>query len=388
LFEGNGTDAEWYRTLKPKNGDIEPGTGVYEVSCQIGDTTYCSEVTVNTITCATLPSGILLQKTSYDPTNATTGTSWTDAGEEIDLLSGETIILRASYNGAGLGSIENEVLDCLYYDGGTGFIEVPNRWSYEGTAPFKNNEQLILAKSTGADSITFELMAAGTNLNYYAQVNLCVNKDQLASFTEPTITIGNGKAKYYTGEQFTISYPWVDEASRQEITVWKEPEGQYVIGYGWGRTDFPPANCQYTVNTVMGGNDSRLEAGQYSIRINLWGNGYAPASFRRNIEIISLPDFTTFEIPEETTEIGAEAFAGIAAKNVRIPDECTTIGANAFANSQLENIYIPASVTSIGDNAFPTETTVFMTQENAMAASLRTKQYTVIIIPAGIDAGK
>ena len=60
----------------------------------------------------------------------------------------------------------------------------------------------------------------------------------------------------------------------------------------------------------------------------------------------------TFRTPANLTEIGEEAFEGIAAKVVQISDHVTTIGHRAFAGSQIEQIVIPDSVTQIEGNPF------------------------------------
>lgn len=392
----NGTDCfELYgfegeqkmRELRPKTENLTPGTSSqYEVSCQVGNSIYRATTTITIAQTEGIPTGIQLQKASFNPETAATGSTWTDVGEETDLADGDAIAIRAQYIGTGLGDIEDQVLNCLYYGGNNSFIDTPSRQNYEdaaGNMLLGYNVQPILAVSTGMDTVGFGILISGTNLQYYAKTDIYVNRSQVKSFTAPVITIG--KTQYYEGEAFTISCPWITGAASIDMIIWKENDDALTAYSVWAEET---ETCVLQLNNVDPFEDRRLTAGQYHVQIVPWAAGYKPASYSIAFEIISLPDFTTFKIPEGTTEIGAEAFAGIAAKNVRIPDECTTIGANAFANSQLENIFIPASVTSIGDNAFPTETTVFMTQENAMAASLRMKQCTVIIIPAGIDAGQ
>lgn len=394
----NGTDCfELYgynndqrtRELRPKTENLTSGTSSqYEVSCQVGNTIYRATTTITIAQAEGIPTGIQLQKASFNPETAAIGSTWTDVGNETDLVSGDAIAIRALYIGNGLGDIKDQVLDCMYYGGENSFIDTPYRWNYQDANDnilIDNNVQPILAVSTGMSTVEFGIMISGTNLQYYAKTDIYVNRDQLKSFTAPVITLENGKTQYYEGEAFTISCPWITGAESIDMIIW-ETNGNTVTAYAvW---DQEAATCTFMTNNVDPNEDRRLTAGQYRVQVIPRAAGYIPASYSKDFEIISLPDFTTFEIPEETAEIGAEAFAGTAAKNVRIPDECTTIGTSAFANGQLENIFIPASVTSIGDNALPTGTTVFMTQENNIAAELRTKQYTVIIIPAGIDAGE
>ena len=228
----------------------------------------------------------------------------------------------------------------------------------------------------------------GENNDSEDRITLCEYgyQDDKPSPWELEITIGTGKIQYYEREAFTVSCSWVSGADTIEIFIVSEADEGNQLSGEWSKdTQTEEDVCEFTINTITDDEDRRLEAGAYSVMVIVSGEGYEPAVFQDGFEIISLPDFTTFVIPENTTEIGAEAFDKIAAQNIMIPDQCTTIGENAFADSSLENIYIPASVTAIGNNALPTGTVVFMPEDNAMATGLRDQEYTVIIIPAGID---
>ena len=73
------------------------------------------------------------------------------------------------------------------------------------------------------------------------------------------------------------------------------------------------------------------------------------------ISAIAAPDFGSpdFTLPAFLTEIGEEAFEGIAASVVAVPADCTAIGDRAFRGCpNLTQIRIPASVTSIGTDIF------------------------------------
>ena len=64
-------------------------------------------------------------------------------------------------------------------------------------------------------------------------------------------------------------------------------------------------------------------------------------------------EFCDFEVPDNVTEIGEEAFAGIAAEHIWLEEKVTSIGSRAFAGcSHLTKIYIPNSCTSIASDAF------------------------------------
>ncbi len=57
-------------------------------------------------------------------------------------------------------------------------------------------------------------------------------------------------------------------------------------------------------------------------------------------------------LPDDLTAVGANAFAGIAAKAVLVPAKVTSIGAAAFANSGLSTIRFLGDNTSIDESAF------------------------------------
>lgn len=61
---------------------------------------------------------------------------------------------------------------------------------------------------------------------------------------------------------------------------------------------------------------------------------------------------TSITIPEDTTTIGARAFAGTSLETFHFPDNVVSIGDGAFSGSMLKTITIPESLTSIGDAAF------------------------------------
>ena len=59
------------------------------------------------------------------------------------------------------------------------------------------------------------------------------------------------------------------------------------------------------------------------------------------------------EIPENVTEIGADAFSGCEKLNIEIPDNITKIGSGAFSRCHaIESITIPKSVKTIDECAF------------------------------------
>ena len=94
--------------------------------------------------------------------------------------------------------------------------------------------------------------------------------------------------------------------------------------------------------------------------IVIWVETYARGTESTQVEahaiVSSLKDLYTYDItlttPANLTEIGEEAFMGIAAKAVRISDRVTSIGPRAFAESNVRQIVIPASVTDIAEDAF------------------------------------
>ena len=62
------------------------------------------------------------------------------------------------------------------------------------------------------------------------------------------------------------------------------------------------------------------------------------------------PDFIP---PAKLTEIGEEAFAGVAATAVKLGENVSSIGSRAFADCpNLSAIYIPAATKSIDESAF------------------------------------
>ena len=84
------------------------------------------------------------------------------------------------------------------------------------------------------------------------------------------------------------------------------------------------------------------------------GPGYDNSRTTAWIEVVEDPyeSESKLVLPAGLTEIGEEAFEGIAADTVIIPDGVTSIGNGAFANSQVRLVVIPSSVTSIGEGAF------------------------------------
>ena len=63
---------------------------------------------------------------------------------------------------------------------------------------------------------------------------------------------------------------------------------------------------------------------------------------------------TRLELPENLTEIGAEAFAGTAAQVVVLPSGCKSVGSRAFADSKaLQYVIVPANAAvDIAEDAF------------------------------------
>ena len=81
-------------------------------------------------------------------------------------------------------------------------------------------------------------------------------------------------------------------------------------------------------------------------------------------------------LPEDITEIGANAFKGTALKNVTVPGG--VIGDNAFANCNLDNIILGANVERIGEYAFDGSNTlknVYATPTTPPAAQNNTFSY-------------
>ncbi len=66
----------------------------------------------------------------------------------------------------------------------------------------------------------------------------------------------------------------------------------------------------------------------------------------------STPASEAYTVPENATEIGANAFNGAVAKTVNLPKGLQSIGWAAFYGSTIESIEIPASVTNINGRAF------------------------------------
>ena len=70
------------------------------------------------------------------------------------------------------------------------------------------------------------------------------------------------------------------------------------------------------------------------------------------IDPVDLSGLSTLELPDSLTEIGAEAFTGVAAEVVIIPASCTSIGSRAFADCKnLKYIVLPlgADITPAND---------------------------------------
>ena len=69
--------------------------------------------------------------------------------------------------------------------------------------------------------------------------------------------------------------------------------------------------------------------------------------------LILHPASGVLTLPQKTTSIGQEAFAGASASCAIVPNGCTSIGSKAFCTcGNLCSACIPASVTSIASDAF------------------------------------
>lgn len=81
---------------------------------------------------------------------------------------------------------------------------------------------------------------------------------------------------------------------------------------------------------------------------------YPGCDVQASLTLHVLPRLADYDalLPQGTTEIPAEAFAGTAIEHFRCPEGLTSIGARAFAGSALVSVYLPDSVTDIADDAF------------------------------------
>jgi hypothetical protein len=75
-------------------------------------------------------------------------------------------------------------------------------------------------------------------------------------------------------------------------------------------------------------------------------------------------------LPQGTTVISAETFAGAGVRYVWLSEDSTRIGSGAFAGSNLQFIYIPWGCQEFGDNALPEGTAVL-----TLGASDQLKEY-------------
>ena len=74
---------------------------------------------------------------------------------------------------------------------------------------------------------------------------------------------------------------------------------------------------------------------------------------KKDTKLYARWEMPSFTAPTDLTEIGEEAFAGIAAAAVKLDEDVTAIGSRAFANClKLCAIYIPAATKTIADDAF------------------------------------
>jgi len=163
------------------------------------------------------------------------------------------------------------------------------------------------------------------------------------------------------GGNYTVYYKVVGDANHKDV----EPQTvTAVIGYSvtvaWSNRDTVSADTVIARNgqivrliltpafgtgadklsVKQGGNDVLVLKNRFLMPK---GNVTVSATFR---------ELTVFTVPAALTEIGEEAFAGIAAECVQISDNVVNIGSRAFADcASLQQIAIPASVQTIADDA-------------------------------------
>ena len=90
-----------------------------------------------------------------------------------------------------------------------------------------------------------------------------------------------------------------------------------------------------------------------SLPANVWNVGYGAFAYN------PLPyDTPECILPQGTTVISAETFAGAGVRYVWLSEDSTRIGSGAFASSNLQFIYIPWGCQEFGDNALPEGTAV------------------------------
>ena len=90
----------------------------------------------------------------------------------------------------------------------------------------------------------------------------------------------------------------------------------------------------------------------------------------KELRVVDINDLSTLTLPAALSEIGEEAFEGIAAERVIIPNGITTIAPRAFANcDNLIIVEIPDSVTTIDSTAFDgSDRIIFVCSDTSKAA--------------------
>lgn len=118
--------------------------------------------------------------------------------------------------------------------------------------------------------------------------------------------------------------------------------------------------CPTLAGLVSEANYGTQEDGAWYAAVSDGREAFVAFSVGTLLKVKASDAFTSLILPASLTEIGAEAFAGVAADIVELPQGCLSIASRAFADSPaLKVIYVPEAAV-IADDAFSGSSNVFV----------------------------
>ena len=174
-------------------------------------------------------------------------------------------------------------------------------------------------------------------------------------FTNAATVLVHPAAGTLTEPAFTVAETAVERGGEFVVTVTSRYEGLEDVSFGahlipLGEEGFGLPWSGADERGVIRVSTLNAAPGDYWLEVSANTIGWYGSATRVQVTVLPrTPAATVLRLPAGLTEIGAEAFAGIAAEKVVVPDGVTRIGDRAFADCpNLKEMELPAGVTFEG----------------------------------------